>query len=74
MTVPGGCHSQGGHGYLLGLLAAPLLFHQAPSPHPSVIDGFNNSLQRNKYCNSLNSFFLPLLLSTQTIWFSQDHE
>ena len=72
MTVPGGCSSQGCHNYILGSLVALLLFHQEPSPYPSIVDGFNHSLHGNKYCNSLSSLFLPLSLSTQTIWFSQD--
>ena len=56
MTVPVGCRSQGCPGCLLGLLAALLLFHQAPSIHPPIADGFNHSLHGNKYYNSLSSF------------------
>ena len=57
------------------LAYAPFLFHQAPSPHTYIVDGFNHSLHGKKYCNiHLVVFFLPLSLSTQTIWFTQDHE
>ena len=39
MTVPGGCRLQGYHGYLLD---SPR-FHQAPSSHSSIVNGFNKS-------------------------------
>ena len=39
VVAPGGCHSQGCHGYLHAHLRLPQ-FTQAPSPHPSIGDGF----------------------------------
>ena len=44
VTVPGGCRSQGCHGYLTRsalVLEAPLSF-QAPSPSSSIVDEFKN--------------------------------
>ena len=45
VTVPGGCRSQGCHGYPTRsalVLEAPLSF-QAPSPSSSIVDEFNGS-------------------------------
>ena len=36
MTVPGGCHSQGCHGYLLGSLVAPFCFMR-DLPHTHLL-------------------------------------
>ena len=40
--APGGSCSQGCHGYLNAHLQLPQ-FAQAPSPHPSIGDGFKKS-------------------------------
>ena len=49
MTVPGGCRSQGCHGYLE---RSPLMLLQAPSPHPSIVDGFNITFTPFYYMSS----------------------
>ena len=57
MTVPGGCRSQGCHGYLERL---PLMLLQAPFPHPSIVDGFNITFTSFYYIvNSIMIAFLP---------------
>ena len=40
VVVPGGCHSQGCHGYLLGLLAAPFCFTRHLHHTHQFLDGF----------------------------------
>ena len=47
MTVPGGCRSQGCHGYLLDCPR----FHQAPSSHSSIVDGFKKAKIKVKKCS-----------------------
>ena len=60
MTVPGGCRSQGCHGYLE---RSPLMLLQAPSPHPSIVDGFNITFTSFYYtvCLLVNSIMIAFL-------------
>ena len=56
VTVPGGCRSQGCHGYptrSAPVLEAPPSF-QAPSPSSSIVDEFNNFARANKKVSSAN--------------------
>ena len=61
VTVPGGCRSQGCHGYptrSAPVLEAPPSF-QAPSPSSSIVDEFNITIQSS--CEKFSGFFFSYI-------------